>query len=703
MPNKLIHQTSPYLLQHAHNPVDWYPWGNEALERAQTHNLPILVSIGYSACHWCHVMERESFENHEVAAFMNANFVNIKVDREERPDIDQIYMDAVTALTGHGGWPLNCFLLPNTKPFYGGTYFPPKPAHNRPDWLSVLHAIKNAFDNKPAEIEQQANQLTYAIIDQENRFFKTLAYPQESLSFNPQQVDQIFDRLSHIFDTDDGGFGNGQKFPQTLSLRFALAYHHYTRNPLALQHVLFSLDKMIKGGIYDHLGGGFARYTVDKQWLIPHFEKMLYDNALLISTLASAYKITKSNAYKHAIEQTLDWVERELTHPNGGFYSAYDADSEGVEGKFYTWQKSEIDEYLQHEAPIFNLFYGVTEQGNWDETNILQQKFDYETLAPKIGYDPEELQSLIARCRKQLFRLRQDRQKPLLDDKIILGWNALQISAYCHAYQALGTSRYLTIAEQTMQFLLTAFAHPLPEKEKDTQLKADDTQESALFGSEQGRLYHTYKNGVATYPAFLDDYAFLIDALLNLHQATLNATYLEQAQHFTQHVIAHFKQPDGNLFFYTPSYQHDILLRKKDNYDGATPSGNATMASCLHRLGLLLDQPAYTQQAAQMVASITDSIEKYPSSFSLWATTLLQMAYPTAEVAIIGTQYATFSQELLQQYHPNLVLMAAQTPNHYPLLNNKPTSPETLVYICQNYACQAPVNNVPDAVNLLLD
>lgn len=673
--NSLIHESSPYLLQHAHNPVNWYPWGIEALQKAQEEDKPILVSIGYAACHWCHVMERESFESEEVAAFMNEHFVNIKVDREERPDVDQIYMDAVQMLSGSGGWPLNCFLTPDGRPFYGGTYYPPKPMYNRPSWLQILEQISNAFKTRRKDVEEQANQLTYHIATSDQGASQnTLIGLDFEQPFEAKQLEEIYQKVTKYFDKTDGGFGGAPKFPATMSLRFLLNYHYYFQSEAAKEHALFSLDKMIFGGIYDQIGGGFARYTVDKKWLVPHFEKMLYDNALLIGNLTDAFKLTQKNLYRETIEDTLAFVEREMLHPNSGFYASYDADSEGVEGKFYVWDKSEIDATLKEDAAIFNRFYGVSEGGNWEHKNILNREKTYQEFAEEEGLGVEVLKEKLQMARKRLFEVREKRVKPGLDDKIILSWNAMMITAFAKAYQALQQARYKEIAVNNLQFLLDKFAV-----------------------GEEGGLKHTYKNGKAQFPAFLDDYALVIEAIIEVFQISFDEQLLEWAAKLTDYVFANFDDFKSFLFFYTPKGQKDIVLRKKEFYDNATPSGNSTMAHNLLQLAVLLDKPKYHERAVQMVKSMEESVSKYPTSFARWLNAMTFLVFPLQEIAVVGENAASLMTELQKRFIPNRLLLTDETgEGQHPLLVGRYVEGKTLIYRCQNFVCERPVESIEE-------
>jgi len=669
--NRLQHESSPYLLQHAHNPVDWYAWKPEAFERALAEQKPILVSIGYSTCHWCHVMERESFENEEVAAFMNKHFINIKVDREERPDVDAIYMEACQLLTGSGGWPLNCFLTPDTKPFYAGTYFPPRPAFNRPSWMQLLQHLANIWATQRETATNQADRLLANIQRNDDIFIQTNA---------AQETDHagIFGRLRGQFDHSEGGFGGAPKFPSSMALQWLIQWHSHSGNPEAWEHARFSLEKMAQGGIYDQIGGGFARYATDRAWLVPHFEKMLYDNALLISVLAEAHKLSSGakppSPWASVIEQTLNYVAREMTNPSGGFYSAQDADSEGVEGKFYVWDKSEIEAVLGEEAPLFCAFFGVTEHGNWEEKNILWREHDYETFAHNHNIGVAALQKHIYTCGQKLLEHRSKRVWPGLDDKVLLGWNALMISAYAAAYTALGHETYREAAVRNLDFLQKKFQYQ-------------------QIGDPNGRWRHSAAQSFA----FLDDYAYLIAALIDLHQITFEHRYLQLAEACTEYVLQYFQDAETGMFFYTDVAQNDILFRKKDLYDNATPSGNSTMVHNLQRLGILLDRREWRETASNMLASIRETLEKYPLSFMRWSTAMLNEAYPLHEIAVVGENAIEKALKIQRGYLPNKVIAATVIPDDsIPLLAGKTGATDALIYVCRDFACQRPVSTLED-------
>ena len=667
--NRLINEASPYLLQHAHNPVDWYPWGEEALQRAKDEDKPILVSIGYSACHWCHVMERESFENEETAALMNKYFINIKIDREERPDIDHVYMDAVQAISGGGGWPLNVFLTPDRKPFYGGTYYPPARAFNRMSWIELLHAIHDMFTEKRNEVESQADNLVHHLSTS-----NMLGLQQELKDevFNEDNFAQAADNILKHADTEWGGFGNAPKFPQTFTIQFLLRHYYLKGNESAVKQALLSLDKMIFGGINDQLGGGFARYSTDAQWLAPHFEKMLYDNALLVSTISEAFQITQQPHYADTICKTLAFVERELTAPGGGFFSALDADSEGVEGKFYTWSKAEVDAILGNDSVLFCKVYDVSESGNWEHTNILWMPAYERSLS-------KDEQTTIAVCRDKLLAERAKRIRPQLDDKILLGWNALMITACCKAYAALGNTHFLQMAINAMQFL-------------EAKLQKDD------------EWLHSWKENKTAHAAFFDDYAYLTQAFIHLQEVTGDSRYLLKAKALTAYVQQHFWDSESGFFYFTPDYQSDVVVRKKDIYDGAMPSGNSVMAGNLHYLAIVFDENDWAVQSLKMVQSVANAITQYPTSFGVWASVLQNMVFGMHEIVITGADTRQALLDLLQHFIPNKIVQSAsvsQPDNIFSLLQGKEIKEETAIYVCKNNTCLAPVSTVPAALELI--
>jgi uncharacterized protein YyaL (SSP411 family) len=691
--------------------VDWYPWGDEAIQKSRDEDRPMLVSIGYSACHWCHVMERESFEDPETAEIMNRLFVNIKIDREERPDLDQIYMDAVQAIAGNGGWPLNVFLTPEGKPFYGGTYFPPVNLHNRPSWKSVLQNISVAFREKREEIEEQANSLTNHIA---GSVFGNQV-PKGEQVFIQEDVQAIQEQLMKTADRKNGGFGAAPKFPQTYSIRFLLQHYYYTADRISLDQACISLDKMIYGGIYDQLAGGFARYSTDEEWLAPHFEKMLYDNALLIIAMSEAFQLTKKPHYSRAIRETMDFIQNELYAEKGGFYSALDADSEGEEGKFYIWGKTEILEVLGSDGEDFCAIYDVTDRGSWEGKNILRIKnpeivFFYEKdpkLSAKVGDGRvlSENDLKLVEWKRKLTERRNQRIRPRLDDKILLGWNALMITACCKAFAALGDENYRQLAIKNIAFLeekmrgdgANFFIHSYKNTAKN--------EAKAAIGTDQPETGEDRQN----IPAFLDDYAFLIEAYIQLQEVTGEADFLIRAKTLASWVIENFSEKDSGYFFYTHAAQNDVIVRKRDIYDGATPSGNAVMALNLLYLGTVFDVNEWKQRAAGNAAGLKDIIKRYPGSFAFWATLINAFTYPLYEIVLAGSYSDEKHKEFLEKAIPNRIFQISSVShqissvNHpeLPILRNKPVEGQSQFFLCRDYSCQQPVKEVSDLIRLI--
>ena len=675
MPNHLLNETSPYLLQHAHNPVEWYPWGEEALSRAKAEDKPILVSIGYAACHWCHVMERESFEDPETARLMNERFINIKIDREERPDLDHIYMEAVQAISGSGGWPLNVFLTPGKKPFYGGTYFPPQAMHNKPSWTDTLIGVSEAFREKKHKIVAQAENLT-AHIEASNHF--GVGKGPAKLLTN-EAMDTLLDTILKTADTVNGGFGRAPKFPQTFTIRLLLQHYYYSKNDKALAQACLSLDKMIDGGINDQLGGGFARYSTDEFWLAPHFEKMLYDNALMVMALSDAYQATANPVYLQSISDTLDFAERELLSPEGGFYAALDADSEGVEGKFYVWSKAEINSLLGADAALFNNYYSVSEEGNWEHTNILHVAVQAKKFAVTNGLELKRLNEILRTCREKLMKARSVRVRPITDDKILLGWNCMMNTAYSKAFAATGNEHYRRMAVKNMAFLMDMFED-----------------------GKKGSFFHTYKNGEAKYPAFLDDYANLIYALLHLQEITADNTCLEKVKTLVKWVIAHFSEPETDYFYFTNDGQQDVIVRKKEMYDGAVPSGNSLMAWNLHYCGVVFDEADWRERAFRMCSGVQEVVQNYPGSFGIWAFVSQALFKGIPEIAITGGEVDAMLKEILRIFIPFRIIQSSPLEiKSFPLLAGKSFSRTPMIYLCKDYACQTPVNEVSGLQELL--
>lgn len=657
--NDLSKETSPYLLQHAHNPVQWMPWSETLFAKATAADKPILLSIGYAACHWCHVMERESFEDEAVADYMNTHFINIKVDREERPDIDHIYMDALQAMTGSGGWPLNIFLLPNGQPFYGGTYFPPNAMQNRASWMDVLKGIKVAFDSNREKLVEQATHLTAHLLQsnikvQQSRTLDTIATKEE--------FQLIAERLLQNADTQWGGFGAAPKFPQTFSIQVLFRNYFQNKDQASIVHAIRSIDKMIQGGIYDHVGGGFSRYSVDAMWQAPHFEKMLYDNALILGTLAEAYQITKKPIYQEVIHATFTFLQRELFNGNGGYYAALDADSEGVEGKFYTWSYDELKAVIAPEIfDAFIAYYQVTPNGNWEHTNIL-----WTQNALEKEWEPAWQNEL-----KKLFDKRAIRVRPALDHKVILGWNAMLIVGFCKINAATGNEIYKKAAIECMDWL-----------------------EANLYHTDEHFFYHSIANRTPKAHAFLDDYANLIQAYIQLQEMTGDTSYLFKAKKWMDYVLLNFIDEDGLYFYYTASYQKDVIIRKKESYDGAQPSGNALICSSLYYLGLVFDSTEWRMQAEKMIHSIRPTLLQYPSSFGFWAQSFYQMSTGMIELVGVGpTVYESLST-LNAAFVPNAIrLMSQVQEDSIPLLKGKQWI-ENQFFICKNNSCSVPMANV---------
>lgn len=669
------------------------------MQRARKEDKPILVSIGYSACHWCHVMERESFEHSETAAFMNEHFVNIKIDREERPDLDHIYMEAVQAITGSGGWPLNVFLTPEAKPFYGGTYFPPRAIYNRPSWKDVLTAIVGSFRDKRQDIERQAQNLTEHV-GKTGLFGAEGQVNTDGSFFQRETLKQIYDNLMGMADRREGGFGRAPKFPQTFSIQFLLHYYYFSKDQAALDQALLSLEKMIRGGIYDQLGGGFARYSTDDKWLAPHFEKMLYDNALLVIVLSEAYQLTRKELFRDTIVQTMDFIHRELSDGEGGFYSALDADSEGEEGRYYVWDRQEIEAVLGKEAALFNDFYGVTAEGNWEGKNIL--------VRPR---DPsEEERPRLEKACQLLLKHRWLRPRPALDDKVLLSWNALMNIACCKAYGALGIEKYREWAERNMEMIfrrlkgegLYFFYHVYNVRKTDGSGNVVRFSERANDGSSDNGPVARSEDGQAKYPAFLDDYAGLIAALIQLQEVTGNAEYLLKAKDIMEFVLEGFSEEGTGFFFYTHKDQQDIIVRKKEIYDGATPSGNSLMAFNLAHMAIIFNRLEWGERAAGMAAALSRPVVLYPASFGIWATLYQALTYIIPEIVLTGWQPENVRKELLQELIPYRVFQSASEKNtRFPLLSDKPVEGLPLIFLCKNYACQLPVNEVTKLLRLL--
>jgi uncharacterized protein YyaL (SSP411 family) len=669
--NRLTDESSPYLQQHAHNPVDWYPWGEEALERARREDKPILLSIGYSACHWCHVMERESFENEEIARLMNENFVNIKVDREERPDIDQTYMNAVQMMLGHGGWPLTVFLTPQLIPFYGGTYFPPADRYNLPGFPRVLQGVAEAYRSKPDEVEQTASDVLGVL--------RGMGAASESNSpIDTQLLDTAFRGLARGYDPRHGGFGSAPKFPAAMNLEFLLRTHKRTGNEDALRMVEHTCRKMAEGGMYDQLGGGFHRYSVDARWLVPHFEKMLYDNALLSRLYLYAYQATNNEFYRRVAEETFDYVAREMTDAEGGFYSTQDADSEGVEGKFFVWTVAETEALLgQEDARLFNAYYDVTEEGNFEERNILNVPRPAEEVAKDLNVGVEDLRAAVKRGRHALFGAREGRVKPSRDEKVISGWNGMMLESFALAAAVLDRTDYRNVAERNADFLLT--------KLRDV----------------KGLLLHVYKDGRAKHIAFQDDYACVAAGLLALYETTGDVRWLREAVALTDLMIDEFWDEEAGGFFYVGRSGEQLIVRSKDFFDNATPSGNSVAAGLMLRLAVLTENETYHRRAVTIFRLLRDTVARQPSGFGCLLSALDFYLSTPKEIAVVAPPASSGGEELLREvwrrYLPNKVVALStgagdDASSSVPLLRDRPAiDGRATAYVCEHYACKQPV------------
>ena len=672
--NRLAGETSPYLLQHRHNPVDWYPWGPEAIARAKAEDRPIFLSIGYSACHWCHVMERESFENDAIAATMNAHFVNVKVDREERPDLDQIYMTAVQAMTGHGGWPMSVFLTPDLRPFFGGTYYPPTDSRGMPGFPRVLQSVATAWQERREEIVASAGEMT--------RQLQALgAVPKSPGDLTTDLLDNAVRKLSRTFDAIHGGFGDAPKFPHAMDLKVLLRHHARTGDPHALHMVQLTLDKMARGGIYDHLGGAFARYSTDERWLVPHFEKMLYDNALLSHVYLETYQATRDPNYARVARETMDYVLHRMTSPEGGFYSTEDADSEGVEGKYYVWTRAEINSVLGADrGKTFAYVYDVTELGNWEHQSILNLSKPIAQAAKLLGRDPADLERQLAEDRAALLAVRERRVPPGKDTKVLTSWNGLMLAPLAEGAHILGDPRYAEAARKAAGFLLNTMRAP------------------------DGRLLHSFKDGQAKFNAYLDDYANLIDGLTRLFEATGEVRWIDAAVGLAGVMIAEFADEAGGGFYYTGKGHEELIARQKDAYDNATPSGNAMAATALLRLAALTGRDDLDSAGRATLQSVRALMDQAPTAAGQSLVALDFALAPTREFAVVGGTDRAETLAVLAAIHarflPHKVVAPllddpAAAAGALPILTNRPARDDrATTYICEHSTCREPVVGV---------
>lgn len=666
--NHLIHETSPYLLQHAYNPVDWHPWNEKSLEKAKKENKLLLVSIGYSACHWCHVMEHESFEDSLVAAKTNQYFVPIKVDREERPDVDDIYMTACHLINKSGGWPLNAIALPDGRPIWAGTYYP------KDQWVKILEHFIDLKENSYQELIDGAEKLTQGI-QSTDQILKI----SENSDFTKDVIRSFDKKLLDISDMDLGGRKGEPKFPMPSIYEYMMKSYAISQNEKLKDALEVTLDEMAKGGLYDQIGGGFARYSVDKEWLVPHFEKMLYDNGQLISVYAKGYQLTKKPLYKHVIEQTLDFIDREMTNEKGLFYASFDADSEGEEGKFYVWKKEELKALLEDNFDFFASYFEVLEEGNWEHTNILRVKNSISELAKQYDLSESEATSKIEALIQKVFQERTKRIHPGLDDKSITSWNGLMISGYCDAYRALGHDKYRKKAIESIEQLL------------------------ALQLKKSGNLMRNYKKGVSTINGFLDDYAFTTKALLDCYEITFDYKYLLQARNLMDYTHRHFYDDSTGMYFYTSDEDPALIARKRELADNVIPGSNSATARNYLRLGTLLNHADYLERARQMILNMKETLESTDriDFYSNWSALYLDEVYPPFEVAIVGEEVHSKRKALMPYFLPNAILLGGETEGQLELLKDKALEGVTRIFVCQKKVCKFPTEDIDKAIELI--
>lgn len=661
--NRLANESSPYLLQHANNPVDWYPWGSEALDKAKSENKLVIISIGYAACHWCHVMEHESFEDTSVAQVMNDYYVSIKVDREERPDVDQIYMDAAYLITGRGGWPLNVIALPDGRPVFAGTYF------RKNDWTKILLYFKDLYQKEPETFDAEAEKLTNAI-----NSIKIPGLDEGKSSFTKQDLDEAFNKIISYVDFENGGTKGAPKFPMPGIYQYLLTYHFHTKHPSALEAVTTTLGKMSSGGIYDHIGGGFARYSTDDIWKVPHFEKMLYDNGQLVSLYSNAYKVTQKELYRKVVYKTLEFIEGEMTDESGGFYSSLDADSEGEEGKYYVWTKEEIDKLLGEKSELFCDYFSVTSLGNWEGNNILFITQKKEDLLRKYKIDKKLFDQIINESKRILFEARNKRIRPGLDDKILTSWNALMIKGYVDAYSAFGEKKFLDAAIRNAEFILNNMI------------------------SDDGKLNRNFKNGKSTINAFLDDYAYTIEAFISLYEATFEEKWIHNAKKLADYVLLHFKDNKSDFFFYTSDQDDPLIARKIDFSDNVTPSSNSSLAEGLFKLSRFFYKENYEELAGNLAKSIKNAAVMNPTFHSNWLNFAIKFSYPFYELGIVGENFEKEREKICKHFLPNIVLFGSRNESALEILENRYVKGKTLFYVCENRTCQLPVEDFESAL-----
>ena len=665
--NSLVNETSPYLLQHAHNPVDWYPWNEATLAKAQDEDKLLLISIGYSACHWCHVMEHESFEDEEVAKIMNDNFICIKVDREERPDIDQIYMTAVQLMSQRGGWPLNCVALPDGRPFWGGTYF------RKNDWLKQIAGLANAYQNDRSKVLEFAEKLSNGIKQVE----MVVRNPKQE-EFVWEDVNNMVSTWSERFDNTEGGSNGAPKFPMPNSYNFLLRYAHLSNNKEVLEHIKLTLNKIAFGGIYDQIGGGFARYSTDRLWKVPHFEKMLYDNGQLVSLYSEGYLKFKNPLYKEIVFESLEFVERELLDETGAFYSALDADSEEEEGKFYVWNEAELKLLIREDFDIFKDYYNINNKGFWEHENyILLRRETKQKIAKKHKISVADLETKITSWKKILMKERDKRIRPGLDDKSLTSWNALMLKGYIDAYITFGEKHHLDIALKNANFIA------------NIQLQSD------------GKLWHSYKDERSTINAYLEDYSITISAFINLYEATFNEKWLNLSEQMMQYAITHFYDKKSGMFFFTSDLDPQLVARKMEINDNVIPASNSVMANALYDLGIILDKEEYKKMSRTMLNNVREEMSSYGSGYANYANLMLKIIHPYYEVVVVGKDAHEKSLEINKEYKPNKLFIGSFGKSKMSLLEEKFVEGKTMIYVCENKVCQMPTNKVIQAINLL--
>lgn len=711
--NRLAQETSPYLLDHARNPVDWYAWNPAALQKARTENKPIFLSIGYAACHWCHVMAHESFEDQATARFMNEHFVNIKVDREERPDLDSIYMNAVVAMTGQGGWPMSVFLTPDGKPFYGGTYFPKTPRYGMPSFMQLLQGIADAWEMRRAEIEQNGAEMQKALSE------SGIPRGADEMPLDARTIELALNNIARAFDGENGGWGGAPKFPQPMTLEFLIRQYTQTRDELILKMLTLTLDKMARGGMYDQLGGGFHRYATDDVWLVPHFEKMLYDNALLARVYLHAYQITGDEFYKRVTTEILDYVAREMLDANGGFYSSQDADSEGHEGKFFVWTPEEIRSVLGGsssgllivsktksdavDAELVMDAYGVTANGNFEGKNILHRVRDNDVLAAMRKLDDTEVERKLNDAKQKLFHARERRIKPARDEKILTGWNGLMLAAFAEAARVLKRADYQRVAARNADFLLANLAdggQPTTDNAsaiRNQKLVASRGEPSEI--KNPLRLKRSYKDGQARLNGYLEDYANLAEGLLALYETTFDEKYFVAARALAEQILGHFSDARGG-FFDTSDDHEELVVRPKDAQDNAAPSGSAMATVVLFKLAAYTGDAKYAAAGERALAPLQPALAQAPLGFAWWLCALNFELAPPKEIAIIGDDAENLLQVVFGEYRPNQVVAwkRAGADSAIPLLEGRATiDAQATAYVCENFACQLPVT-APDAL-----